>query len=106
MLSSATISFDPVADQVKATVGAYVEVEESEADLDRFRAWLAKITARDYFTAPAGQAARAAVAACEQALAQFEQAALSAEAPAPDVHPDTGAAEHRLQLVPPRQARA
>ena len=31
----------------------YAEVEESEADLDRFRTWLAKIAARDYFSAPA-----------------------------------------------------
>jgi hypothetical protein len=29
----------------------YAEVEESEADLDRFRVWLAKIAARDYFRA-------------------------------------------------------
>jgi hypothetical protein len=57
----------------------YAEVEESEADLDRFKAWLGKIATRDYFAAPGGQAARAAVAACEQALAEFEQAALSAE---------------------------
>src|ERR671910_3749575 len=30
----------------------YEEVEESEADLERFRAWLAKIDRRDYFGAP------------------------------------------------------
>src|SRR5690349_20806802 len=36
----------------------YAEVEESEADLHRFQTWLAKITARDYFTAP-GRAAAA-----------------------------------------------
>ena len=30
----------------------YAEVEESEADLERFRSWLAKIGARDYFAAP------------------------------------------------------
>jgi uncharacterized protein YdbL (DUF1318 family) len=59
----------------------YAEVEESEADLDRFKTWLGKIAARDYFGAPGGEAARAAVAACEQALAAFEQVALSAEAP-------------------------
>jgi hypothetical protein len=29
----------------------YAEVEESEADLERFRTWLAKIAARDYFLA-------------------------------------------------------
>ena len=30
----------------------YAEVEESEADLERFRSWLSKIAARDYFGAP------------------------------------------------------
>lgn len=59
----------------------YAEVEECEADLDRFRSWLAKITARDYFGAPGGAPAREAVAAAAADLAAFEQAALSAEAP-------------------------
>jgi hypothetical protein len=59
---------------------SYAEVEESEADLDRFRTWLAKIVARDYFEAPGWAAAEAAVANCAQALAKFEAAALSAEA--------------------------
>jgi hypothetical protein len=57
---------------------SYVEVEESEADLQRFRTWLAKIVARDYFGALGRAAADAAVAACAQALAEFEAAALSA----------------------------
>src|SRR5712691_3972553 len=39
------------------------EVEESEADLHRFQAWLAKIEARDYFGAAGGEAARGAAAA-------------------------------------------
>jgi len=30
----------------------YAEVEESEADLERFRTWLSKIAARDHFIAP------------------------------------------------------
>jgi uncharacterized protein YdbL (DUF1318 family) len=59
----------------------YAEVEESEADLDRFKAWLGKIAARDYFNADGGQAARDAVEECERALSAFERAALSAEAP-------------------------
>jgi hypothetical protein len=59
----------------------YAEVEECEADLDRFRSWLGKITARDYFRAPGGAAAREAVEAAAADLAAFEQAALSAEAP-------------------------
>lgn len=59
---------------------SYAEVEESEADLERFRTWLGKITARDYFNAPGKAAAEAAVAQCAQALAEFEAAALSTEA--------------------------
>lgn len=39
----------------------YAEVEESEADLERFEKWLAAIAARDYFGAPGSAAARAAV---------------------------------------------
>jgi hypothetical protein len=67
----------------------YAEVEECEADLGRYRSWLAKITARDYFGAPGAAAARAAVAAAAAELAAFEQAALSAEAP-PEHAPPTG----------------
>jgi hypothetical protein len=59
----------------------YAEVEESEADLERFRSWMAKISARDYFDAPRGAAARDAVARCEAELAAFEAEALAAEDP-------------------------
>lgn len=59
---------------------SYAEVEESEADLERFRTWLGKITARDYFDAPGRTAAETAVANCAEALAEFEETALSAEA--------------------------
>jgi hypothetical protein len=45
-----------------------------------------KIEARDYFAAPAGAAARAAVEEAAAALAAFEDAALSAEAPPHDRH--------------------
>jgi hypothetical protein len=73
----------------------YAEVEESEADLDRFRSWLAKIAARDYFSAPGGEAARAAIDQAAADLAAFEQAALHAEAP--DTVPDT--TRQRLRTV-------
>ena len=59
----------------------YAEVEESEADLARFRSWMAKIAARDYFAAPVGVTARAAVEDAAADLAAFEQAALAAETP-------------------------
>jgi hypothetical protein len=58
----------------------YAEVEESEADLDRFEKWLAKIAARDYFAAGGGPAARQAVERCRAALAAFEDAAIAAQA--------------------------
>jgi hypothetical protein len=64
----------------------YAEVEESEADLERFHSWLAKIGARDYFAAPNGPTARAAVQAAAADLAAFEQAALASEAPEPGVN--------------------
>jgi len=75
----------------------YAEVEESEADLDRFRGWLAKITARDYFDAPGRAAAEAAVAKCAQALVEFEAAALSAETGA-DARPPTESAARQVKL--------
>src|SRR5215204_3794134 len=60
----------------------YEEVEESEADLDRFREWLAKIDRRDYFGAPRRAEAHAAVGRCAEALEVFE-----AEAFARDTQP-------------------
>lgn len=62
----------------------YLEVEENEADLARFRTWLGKIATRDYFAAPVGDRARAALAAAAAELEAFEADALRAEAP-----PDT-----------------
>jgi hypothetical protein len=59
----------------------YAEVEESEADLERFNTWLAKIAARDYFAAPGGNDARGAINAAAADLLEFEQLALQAEAP-------------------------
>jgi ChrB-like protein len=57
----------------------YTELEESDADLARYGKWLAAVRARDYFDAPGGAEATAAVASCEAALARFESEALSAE---------------------------
>ena len=75
----------------------YAEVEESEADLHRFQAWLAKIEARDYFHAPGGDAARTAVAGAAAALAAFENAALDAETSGPA--PAAGPGQPRLRAV-------
>jgi hypothetical protein len=73
----------------------YTELEESDVDLARYQKWLAAIRARDYFDAPGGQEAAAAVASCEEALAQFETEALSAELDdsAPDSLPGLRAVE-------------
>jgi hypothetical protein len=60
----------------------YEEVEESEADLERFRAWLAKIDRRDYFGAPRRAEAHAAVEGCARALEAFESAAFARDAQA------------------------
>jgi hypothetical protein len=57
----------------------YTELEESDANLARHQKWLAAIQSRDYFDAPGGQEAAAAVTSCEEALARFESEALSAE---------------------------
>ncbi|OLT49219.1 hypothetical protein BJF85_10195 [Saccharomonospora sp. CUA-673] len=78
----------------------YAEVEESEADLERYRSWLAKIAARDYFDAPGGQAARDAVEQAARDLADFEQAALSREAPVEPAVED--ASQRRLRAVEDR----
>ena len=65
----------------------YEEVEESEADLERFRSWLAKIDRRDYFGAPRRVEAHAAVERCAHALEAFESEAFARDGrPAAD-HP-------------------
>ena len=69
----------------------YAEVEESEADLERFDKWLAKIAARDYFAAGGGDAARQAVQRCRAALAAFEDAAIAAQAGGPPATPPASA---------------
>ncbi|MFE6614141.1 Chromate resistance protein ChrB [Amycolatopsis sp. NPDC057786] len=85
-----------LADERARGNATYAEVEESEADLERFRAWLGKISARDYFAAPGGQAARDAIEEAAAELAAFEEAALRAEAPEPT---PTGEAAPRLRVA-------
>jgi hypothetical protein len=65
----------------------YEEVEESEADLERFRVWLAKIDRRDYFGAPRRAEAHAAVERCARALEAFESEAFARDAQPADEHP-------------------
>ena len=75
----------------------YTEVEESEADLERFEKWVAAIAARDYFAAPGAIAAHGAIQRCRTALAAFEAAAVAA---------DTGQADESGAAGPPTLAPA
>jgi hypothetical protein len=61
----------------------YLEVEESEADLERFERWFASIAARDYFEAAGRDEAEAALVRCRVLLADFQAAALDAETETP-----------------------
>jgi hypothetical protein len=58
---------------------SYGEVEESEADLERLRKWLARVRARDYFDATGRSLAEEAVEGCARELAAFEAEAFAAE---------------------------
>jgi hypothetical protein len=71
----------------------YEEVEESEADLERFRGWLAKIDRRDYFGAPRRADAHAAVQRCARALEAFESEAFAHDAQPAAEHPPLRAVE-------------
>ena len=78
----------------------YAEVEESEADLERFEKWLTAINDRDYFQAPAGAAARMAVQGCRDALAAFQARAVAADEAAPDeAAPDRADRHQSLRIV-------
>lgn len=70
---------EELEDERRRGRATYTELEESDADLARYNKWLAAVRARDYFDAPGGDEATAAVASCEAALARFESDALSAE---------------------------
>lgn len=56
----------------------FEEVEENEVDLDRFRAWVRKIGARDYFGAPLAATVDAELARAASVLRAFEQDAVTA----------------------------
>jgi hypothetical protein len=70
---------EELSEELRRGRAMYTELEESDADLARHQKWLAAIRARDYFDAPGGDEAAAAVASCEEALARFESEALAAE---------------------------
>jgi len=89
---------DEIAQERARGRTTYAEVEESEADLDRLRTWLARVQARDYFDAPGAADAIAAVQSCVDALAAFEADALRCEAP--DLDADQAPANPRLRSLP------
>jgi hypothetical protein len=67
----------------------FAEVEESEADLARFEAWVARIAARDYFAAPIGAEVRAELDRARERMRAAEAAA-SAAGTTPDTGPGRG----------------
>ena len=79
--------FDELRGERDRDRATYEEVEESEADLERFRAWLAKIDRRDYFGAPRRAEAHAAVERCARALEAFESEAFARDAQPAAEHP-------------------
>jgi hypothetical protein len=72
---------EEIAYERKRGRATYAEVEESEADLERLRKWLARVKARDYFDAPGRVEAEEAVEHCAAELAAFEAEAFAAELP-------------------------
>ena len=70
---------DEIARETSRGNATYTEIEESEADLERFERWLASIAARDYFGATGRADAEAALQRCRDLLADFQLAALAAD---------------------------
>src|SRR5918994_499267 len=76
------VTFEDANEEAQLVSGlqAARDDEESEADLERFRAWLAKIDRLDYFGAPRRAEAHAAVERCAKALEAFESEAFARDA--------------------------
>ena len=55
------------------------EAEEIEADLDKLRAWIARVGERDVFAAPGRDRAEAAIAKCSELLDDFVERVFHAE---------------------------
>ena len=87
---------DEIALESSRGNATYTEVEESEADLERFERWLTSIAARDYFGASGRAGAEAAVQRCRDLLADFQLAALAADTESPTVETEH---HNKLRLV-------
>jgi hypothetical protein len=81
------------------------EAEEIEVDLEKIRAWLARITERDVFSASRSTEAEAAVQVCEELLDDFNQRVYLAEAEQGGMSLDlpAGMSSGRLSDVSPRR---
>ncbi|MEC5181542.1 Chromate resistance protein ChrB [Arthrobacter sp. CG_A4] len=77
----------------------FEEVEESEADLARFRSWISKIRARDYFQAPLGDQARTELIRAEEAMTLFAEAAMLTDHVITDEADDAPGTVPRLRSV-------
>jgi hypothetical protein len=95
---------DEIAKETARGRATYSEVEESEADLERFERWMASIAARDYFSAAGGRAARDAIEQCRAAFSAFESAALAADTGIENIDPTSG--RPRLRLTAPREGES
>lgn len=71
--------FSELASETARGNFTFAEVEESEADLARFAAWLTKIAKRDYFDAPLAAQVRTELDLARGALRDFEATAWAAE---------------------------
>jgi hypothetical protein len=88
MLQRLPSFFDELESETGRGNFSFAEVEESEADLARFEAWLTKIAKRDYFDAPLAAKVRSELDRARDTLRAFEAAAWAAEN---DAKPAAGA---------------
>jgi hypothetical protein len=79
MLQRLPSFFDELDSETTRGNFTFAEVEESEADLARFDAWLTKIAKRDYFDAPLAAQVRSELDRARDALRAFEAAAWASE---------------------------
>lgn len=72
-----------IAEETAAAHFSYAELEENDEDLAKLRGWLGKVEARDMLGAPSAGRARAAVAACAEALEEFAGRVYAADGDSP-----------------------
>jgi Protein ChrB, N-terminal len=76
--------FAEIAKETRAKKFTFAELEEIEDDLAKLKAWLDKITARDFFPDRRGDEARTTLKRCELALRAFANKVYRAEGAAQD----------------------